>query len=92
MRLGSLNFFPHPQLGEEYRQKQVHECGKRVGVLQIVLVLGNKFVNDDQGHTYELARLFPFAGLSGFHWGLYHNTNRPTNAPLQADPQGPTAR
>jgi hypothetical protein len=51
-----------------------------------------KYVKDDQGHTYELARVFPFTGLSGFHWGLYHNTNRPTNAPLQADPQGPSAR
>ena len=51
-----------------------------------------KFVRDDQGHTYELARVFPYAGLSGFHWALYHNTNRPTNAPLEADPQGPSAR
>jgi hypothetical protein len=42
-----------------------------------------RFVNDNQGHTYELARVFPYAGLSGFHWALYHNTNRPTNAPLQ---------
>jgi hypothetical protein len=42
----------------------------------------DRYVTDDQGHIYELARVFPFAGLSGFHWALYHNTNRPTNAPL----------
>ena len=48
-----------------------------------------KNVNDDRGHTYELARVFPYAGLSGFHWALYHNTNRPTNSPLHADPQAP---
>lgn len=41
-----------------------------------------KSLQDDRGHTFELARVFPYAGLSGFHWGLYHNTNRPTNAPL----------
>lgn len=52
----------------------------------------DKFVKDDQGHTYELARIFPYAGLSGFHWALYHNTNRPTNAPLHDDPQGPSVR
>ena len=47
-----------------------------------------KLVKDDQGHNYELARFYPYAGLSGFNWALYHNTNRPTNAPLQADQQG----
>jgi hypothetical protein len=41
-----------------------------------------KVIQDDQGHTYELARVYPYAGLSGFNWALYHNTNRPTNAPL----------
>lgn len=51
----------------------------------------DKLVNDDQGHTYELARLFPYAGLSGFHWALYHNTNRPTNAPLHNE-QRPSAQ
>jgi hypothetical protein len=45
----------------------------------------DKSINDDQGHTYELARVFPYAGLSGFHWALYHNTNRPTNAPLHPE-------
>ena len=45
----------------------------------------DKFAKDDLGHTYELVRLFPYAGLSGFHWALYHNTNRPTNAPLQTE-------
>jgi hypothetical protein len=41
---------------------------------------------DDQGNNYELARVYPYAGLSGFNWALYHNTNRSTNSPLHDDP------
>ena len=32
--------------------------------------------NDQQGNTYSFAALFPYAGLSGFNWALYHNRNR----------------
>jgi hypothetical protein len=44
---------------------------------------------DDRGNTYELTRVFPFAGLSGFHWALYHNTNRPVNSPPGPVTSGP---
>ncbi len=48
-----------------------------------------KAFKDDQGNIYELAKVYPFAGLSGFHWALYHNQNRPTNSPIEAVPQAP---
>jgi len=30
---------------------------------------------DHQGNTYRLVRQFPYAGLSGWHWAVYHNNN-----------------
>ena len=29
---------------------------------------------DPNGNHYVLERVFPFAGLSGFQWALYHHT------------------
>jgi hypothetical protein len=43
---------------------------------------------DDRGNTYKLTRVFPFAGLSGFHWALYHNQNRPLNSAPSAEMSG----
>lgn len=48
-----------------------------------------KSIKDGRGNTYELARVFPYAGLSGFNWVLYHNTSRPTNPPPAPGSQGP---
>lgn len=36
---------------------------------------------DPQGNTYTLVRAFPYAGLSGFNWALYHNANRQLATP-----------
>jgi hypothetical protein len=44
-------------------------------------------IKDDHGNTYEFVRVFPYAGLSGFNWALYHNANRPTKSPLTAQSQ-----
>lgn len=33
-------------------------------------------VTDKTGNRYRLAKLAPYAGLSGWHWALYHNENR----------------
>jgi hypothetical protein len=30
---------------------------------------------DRHGNTYRLVRQFPYAGLSGWHWAVYHNKN-----------------
>jgi hypothetical protein len=30
---------------------------------------------DHQGNTYRLVRQFPYAGLSGWHWAVYHNNS-----------------
>ena len=46
-------------------------------------------LSDNQGNSYRLVRLFPFAGFSGFHWALYHNANRSTESSPAAGPQGP---
>jgi hypothetical protein len=44
-------------------------------------------IKDDRGNTYQFARMFPYAGLSGFNWALYHNANRPTSSPLMPQSQ-----
>jgi hypothetical protein len=31
----------------------------------------HRHVADERGNRYSLARVFPYAGLSGFHWALY---------------------
>lgn len=31
--------------------------------------------SDHHGNTYRLVRQFPFAGLSGWNWAVYHNEN-----------------
>jgi hypothetical protein len=45
--------------------------------------------NDEAGNTYELVCVFRYAGLSGFNWALYHNTNRPTKVPLDVGSPSP---
>jgi len=35
---------------------------------------------DESGQTYSLQAVFPYAGLSGWHWAVYRNRNRPGNA------------
>ena len=32
---------------------------------------------EDQRHRFELIQLYPYAGLSGWHWAVYRNKNRP---------------
>jgi hypothetical protein len=46
-------------------------------------------VKDEAGNTYEFVRVFRYAGLSGFNWALYHNTNRPAKMPLDGGTPAP---
>jgi hypothetical protein len=46
-------------------------------------------LKDEAGNTYGFVRVFRYAGLSGFNWALYHNTNRPMKTPLDAGPPSP---
>jgi len=41
---------------------------------------------DHHGNTYRLVRQFPFAGLSGWNWAVYHNEN--SDGPPVSQPRG----
>lgn len=38
-------------------------------------------LTDDGGNTYRLQSVFPYAGLSGWHWAVYQNGTRARRAP-----------
>ena len=42
-------------------------------------------ITDRVGNHYELIRIFPYAGLSGWNWMLYHNRNRPMPPPATTE-------
>ena len=73
-----------PAAGGPSRKLVYHELGRvaRQGPEWIVLhsqqlrPVPPPAVRDDYGNEYRLERVFPFAGLSGWHWAVYRNENR----------------
>ena len=61
-------YFPStgwPKRGPEWVLRHSKEAGYRA----------DDIFADHHGNTYRLIRQFPYAGLSGWHWAVYHNKN-----------------
>lgn len=48
-----------------------------------------RIVTDHSGNEYDLQAVFPYSGLSGWHWAVYRNRNRVGNG-AAAPPAGAT--
>jgi len=73
-----IHYFDRSTLNEEY----VRTNGQSPGAEWLILHrfdLTNQAdkVTDNYGNSYELVTIYRYSDLSGWHWLLYHNRNRP---------------